>query len=58
MLAARIIREGYCSVKKMKQLPSAQVHHLMLVLVDAATERAVVILEISGSLRVGMLHWL
>jgi hypothetical protein len=42
----------------MKQLPSAQVHHLMLVLVDAVTERAVVILEISGSLRVGMLHWL
>jgi hypothetical protein len=44
-------------MKKMKQLPSAHVHHLMLVFVDAITERAVVILEINGSLRVGMLHW-
>lgn len=44
-------------MKKMKQLPSADVHHLMLVFVDAVTERAVVILEINGSLRVGMLHW-
>ncbi len=44
-------------MKKMKQLPSAEVHHLMLVFVDPVTERAVVILEINGSLRVGMLHW-
>jgi len=44
-------------MKKVKQLPSADVHQLMLVFVDAVTERAVVILESSGSLRVGMLHW-
>ena len=35
-------------MKKMKQLPPADVHHLMLVFVDAVTERAVVILEING----------
>jgi hypothetical protein len=44
-------------MKKMEQLPSADVHHLMLVLVDAIAERAVVILEINGPLRVGVLHW-
>lgn len=44
-------------MKNMKQLPPAHVHHLMLVFVDAVTERAVVILEINGPLRVGMLHW-
>ena len=44
-------------MKMMKQLPSVDVHHLMLVFVDAVTERAVVILEIDGSLRVGVLHW-
>ncbi len=43
-------------MKKMKQLPSSDMHHLMLVFVDAVTERAVVILEIDGSLRVGVLH--
>ena len=57
MFAARIIRQGYRPMKKMKQLPPADVHHLMLVFVDAVTERAVVILEINGPLRVGMLHW-
>ena len=43
-------------MKKFKQLPPADVHHLMLVFVDAVAERAVVILEIDGPLRVGMLH--
>jgi len=57
MFAARIIRQGYRPMKKMKQLPPADVHHLMLVFVDAVTERAVVILEINGPLRVGMFHW-
>jgi len=57
MFAARIVRQGHRTMKKVKQLPSADVHHLMLVFVDAVTERAVVILEINGSLRVGMLHW-
>ena len=57
MFAARIIRQGYRPMKKMEQLPPADVHHLMLVFVDAVTERAVVILEINGPLRVGMLHW-
>ena len=54
--AARIIRQGYRPMKKIEQLPPADVHHLMLVFVDAVAERAVVILEIDGPLRVGMLH--
>jgi hypothetical protein len=57
MIAARIVRQGYRTMKKMKQLPPADVHHLMLVFVDAVTEWAVVIFEINGPLRVGMLHW-
>ena len=57
MFAARIVRQGHRPMKMMKQLPSVDVHHLMLVFVDAVTERAVVILEIDGSLRVGVLHW-
>jgi hypothetical protein len=56
MFAARVIRQGHRPMKTMKQLPSADVHHLMLVFVDAVAERAVVILEINGSLGVGMLH--
>jgi hypothetical protein len=47
MFAARIIRQGYRPMKDMKQLSSAEVHHLMLVFVDAVTERTVVILEIN-----------
>ena len=57
MFAARIIRQRHRPMKKMEQLPPADMHHLMLVFVDAVTERAVVILEINRPLRVGMLHW-
>jgi hypothetical protein len=57
MFVARIVQEGYRPMHKMKQLPPADVHHLMLVFVNAVTERAVVILEINGPLRVGMFHW-
>ncbi len=44
-------------MKKMKQLPPADVYHLMFVFVDAVTERAVVVLEINGPLPVSMFHW-
>ena len=43
-------------MKEIEQLPSADVLHKMFVLVGAATERAVVVPEPSGKLRVGMLH--
>ena len=43
-------------MKKMKQLPAAEVHHMMLVFIDAVAERTVVILEINGASRIGVLH--
>jgi len=56
LFTAGIIRQGYHPMEEVKQLPSADVLHLMFVFIRAATERAVVVPEPYGSFCVGMLH--
>lgn len=53
---ARIVRQRYCPMKRIKQIPSVDVLHLMIVFVGVVTERAAVVPEFCGSFCVGVPH--
>jgi hypothetical protein len=51
-----IISQRYRPMERIEQVPSADVLHLMFVFVRVLAERAAVVPEPDGSLRVGVLH--
>jgi hypothetical protein len=55
-LVAWVVRQRYLPVEQIVQFPTADVVHLMFVVVGAITKGAVVFLETEGSFRAGMVH--
>lgn len=55
-LMAGVVRQRYLPVKKVVQLPPADVVHLMFVVIRAITKGTVVVLEPYGSFHAGMVH--
>ena len=55
-ILTRIISQRYCPMKRIEQVPSADVLHLMFVFVRVFAKRAAVVPEPDGSFCVGVLH--
>jgi len=57
-LVTGIVRQRYLPIEEVVQLPPPDVMHLMFVIVRTVAKGTVVVLEIYGSFRTGMVHGL